>query len=361
MSFGRLGYFLHDFQGYLLATVLAFIIFLITTILVFRSSRSELWKRVVISCFFTLFLLTLVYSCFEAFIRYRHDESDSLGFLRTNGKWFQRHVVYNADFYRDKNFSTEKKKGVFRIGVLGDSITFGYGIKNPEDRFTNVLEKKFRDAGYDVEVYNLGKSGYDTYNELDESPQLEKFKFDMYIWQYFLNDAEPRQSKGGKILADERGQKDLSRILSSHSYFFDYIYWRLSARYDKTFLALRNADMQQYRDKRNLEQHKKDIEDLRKKLTSGDKKVFVIIFPFISLLPNYPAGDIHVLVNKIFREQGLETIDLLDDLKGKRAQDLVVGRYDYHPDEGVHRLAAERLFQKILPLVKQHAKNYEHN
>jgi|SRR3989344_194799 len=357
----RLQYFLADFQGYILVIILAFIIFIVGTFLIFRSNSPHLRKRISISFLFTFFFLVLLFCLFEGYFRYIYDEPDGLGFLRTNGRWYERHVVYNADFFRDRNFSTEKKLSVFRIGVLGDSITFGAGIDNPEDRFSNKLEKKFQDAGYTVEVYNLGLPGHDTHNELAKYPDLKKFQFDMIVWQYFLNDAQPRRSKGGMMLANKRGQTDLPRILSNNSYFFDYVYWRLAVRYDKTFIELSTSDIESYKDKDNLDQHKEDVGTLSKEMKEGNRKILVIIFPYLQLMPNYSLSDIHSLVKRMFHEQGIETIDLVEYLKGKKKDDLVVGKYDNHPNEYVHTLAAEKLYKKILPTVKEHRKNNEDN
>jgi len=59
-----------------------------------------------------------------------------------------------------------KTPGVVRIGVMGDSNTFGYGIKNVDNRFSNLLEAKLNKAGYKVQVYNFGVPGFDTWNEI---------------------------------------------------------------------------------------------------------------------------------------------------------------------------------------------------
>ncbi len=355
MALGRLLYFFTDFQGYILVISLALVIFIVATILVFRSRSSELRKRLFISLLFSVFFLVLLFGMFEGYFRYIYDEPDGLGFLRTNGKWFGRHVVYNADDFRDRNFTAVKKPGVFRIGAMGDSITFGAGIENPEDRFSNVLEKKFRDAGYAVEVYNLGVPGYDTNHHVRQYEDFGKFNFDMIVWQYFLNDAQPRESRGGAIIARKRSQTEIPRMLSSYSYFYDYVYWHLNAKYDKIFISLRTADIDAYRNKDNIEQHKKDISTLSEAMRDDDRKALVVIFPYLQMMPNYSLSDIHSLVKRIFHDQGIETLDIVEFLKGKKKEELVAGKYDNHPNEYVHSLAAVKLYEKILPLVKEHA------
>lgn len=230
----------------------------------------------------------------------------------------------------------------------------GYGIKNVEDRFSNILEKKLKDRKFNAEVYNLGKSGYDLDSEVQEyNSSFRPLDFDIIVWEYFLNDAQPKEkNEGTKVLLREQAQSKFMQSISNYSYFFDYIYWRLAARYDKTFKELRNADMNAYKTQENFSRHKDAVISFINQLKKENRKIVVMVFPFMAFFPDYPAYDIHKRVSKIFKEEGVEPIDLLDDLKDKRSKDLVVSQYDYHPNEIVHKLAAERLYDKIVPLLK---------
>lgn len=352
----HLSYFIRDFGGYLIFILVSLFLLVFGSIKVYRLSISERKKKFILAIFFSLFSAILIYSSLEAYFRYRFDESDSLGFLKVNGRWLQRHVVYNSYFVRDRDFELKKKEGTTRIGVIGDSIAMGYGIRDVNNRFSNILEKKLRDAKKNVEVYNLGESGADTDTEIDNYNKAKKLNFDIIIWEYFLNDAQPnKKSTGTSILTKEGSRGEIAKFISKYSYFFDYIYWRLSAKYEKTFRELRNADMGAYKNEKVFERHKEFVLSFIKQLKDENKKVVVIIFPFMYFLPNYPAKDIHVKMGNIFRENGIEPIDLLDDLKNKNSKDLIVSRFDYHPNEGVHKLAAQRLYDKILPMLTQSA------
>ncbi len=234
---------------------------------------------------------------------------------------------------------------------MGDSITMGYGIKDVNNRFSNILENKLNASGRNVEVYNLGQSGSDTWNEIDRFQKLKHLKFDIIVWQYFFNDAQATSSSGTKILIKEKSQGGIPQFLSEKSYFFDYIFWRLAARYEKTFTELRYADIGAYRNAKNFERHKNEIGDFATILRHNSKEVMVIIFPFTKFLPHNPIPDIYPRVKKIFSDNTLPTIDLMEDLHGKNAKDLVVGQFDYHPNELVHRMAAEKLYNALLPLI----------
>lgn len=353
----RFLYFINDFKLYIFLLSLFILALIFLSIKIHKSKISEKKKKIFFVGFFSLFFIILTFSGFEAYFRYRFDESDSLGFLKVNGRWFARHIVFNSYFVRDREFTLEKKEGVVRIGVIGDSIAMGYGIKNVDDRFSNLLEKKLRDAGKNVEVLNLGESGADTDAEIVNYNKAKKLNFDIIVWEYFLNDAQPDNDKniGRKILLKEGRRGALAKFISSYSYFFDYAYWRLAARYEKTFGELRNADIAAYKDKELFEGHKTSVKSFIKQLKDENKKVVVIVFPFMYFLPNYPAKDIHLIMGNFFRENGIEPIDLLDDLKDKSSKDLIVSRFDYHPNVGVQELAAQRLYDKILPMLTQPA------
>ena len=141
--------------------------------------------------------------------------------------------------------------------------------------------------------------------------------------------------------------------MSAHSFFLDFLYWRISSRYQKAFVEIRKADIDRYKDQERLSEHKQEIAQFIKVLKDDNKKILVIIFPSMYFIgPNYPSADIHTLMGNYFRDQGVETIDLLNDLKGKDAKSLIASPFDSHPNEYVHNLAAERIFEKVKPLLK---------
>lgn len=67
----------------------------------------------------------------------------------------------NSKGLRDDETSYEKPQGKFRIVLLGDSRTFGFGVPI-EKHFTTLLEGHFKD----VEVINMGVGGFGVDQEL---------------------------------------------------------------------------------------------------------------------------------------------------------------------------------------------------
>lgn len=350
----RLTYFLKDFTLYLILITLSFLAFIILASKISKSSYSQKKKGVFLAIIATIFLLILVFSLFEGYFRYVYDESDGLGYLKTNARWQSRHVTYNNYFVRDRNFTHDKNPGVTRIGVFGDSLAFGAGIKNPQDRFSNLLEKKLKGSGFNVEVFNLGRSGYDTEGEIKYYWEVKDLDFDIIVWEYYLNDIQPEKASTGTPIINSIRAPRIVKSLSKVSYFFDFLYWRFSSKYQSTFAKLKEADLNQYKNQELSSRHKEEIKNFISRLKEDNRKIVFIIFPFAHLLgPNYPAKEIHSTMTDVFKESGADVVvDLLPALIDKDPKDNIASRFDSHPNEIIHALAAEKLLEAVAPLMK---------
>lgn len=74
---------------------------------------------------------------------------------------------YNSHGFRDRDRTTQKPAGTYRIVVLGDSYTEGLQVPL-EDTFVALLEEKLNASGLGryFEVLNLGQSGFGTADAL---------------------------------------------------------------------------------------------------------------------------------------------------------------------------------------------------
>lgn len=120
--------------------------------------------------------------------------SHGIGYTLSSQLWFSKYwKPINRFGFRDYDIAedtTNKKK----IIVVGDSFVAGHGIKNIENRFSNILQRKIgRDSYY---VFNLGINGADT---LQEIRLLKSFpyKADILILEYSPNDIGDRAIANG--------------------------------------------------------------------------------------------------------------------------------------------------------------------
>ena len=72
--------------------------------------------------------------------------------------------------------------------------------------------------------------------------------------------------------------------------------------------------------------------------------VALVLFPTLyGLDGNYPFEAIHDVVMEACREMFLPALDLLESLRGRRAEDLWVHPRDHHPNEEGHRLISREV------------------
>lgn len=74
-------------------------------------------------------------------------------------------IAQNAGGFRDRDHEIAKPKGVMRVLCLGDSFTWGWGLKE-DSIYTHVLEGILKERGARVEVLNAGVQGYNTVQSL---------------------------------------------------------------------------------------------------------------------------------------------------------------------------------------------------
>lgn len=347
--FSKLLYFIKDFSPYIALFSLVLLITPIVTFKIYKSKLAEIKKKLLFAIWIILFTLVLIIFFAEAYFRYIYDQSDGLGFLKVNRKWHERHVMLNSDFFRDENFTNEKEPQTLRIAALGDSLTFGGGIENVSDRFSNLLQTKLTKNGKKAQVYNLGLSGQDTESEIKVYNKFAYLGFDVVIWQYYFNDVQPLEKSTGTSIINENSKTGrLVGKLSNASYFFDFMYWRLSSKYQSTFRQLQNADLNQYQNPQTFENHKNQIQSFTKLLKDQNKRVIVVLFPFIqSIGPNYPAQMEHDMIKDIFIKNEVEVVDLLESLQNYSANSLLAGKFDTHPNEFVNSLVSDLLFERL--------------
>lgn len=96
--------------------------------------------------------------------------------------------------YRGPVYGEPRREGVPRIACLGDSFTFGLGVREEETWpvvLQRILELHFPDG---VEVMNFGFPGYTTVNELKCYRKIVRpFRPDVVVLGYVLNDTAPEE------------------------------------------------------------------------------------------------------------------------------------------------------------------------
>jgi lysophospholipase L1-like esterase len=103
------------------------------------------------------------------------------------GVWLET----NSQGLRDREYSFEKTPGVLRVLMLGDSLTEGWGVPEP-DTFVRRVERLYADHGVKAEVINTGVGNWNTVEEVELfMTDVYRYNPDIVVLNYAINDSEP--------------------------------------------------------------------------------------------------------------------------------------------------------------------------
>lgn len=258
---------------------------------------------------------------------------DDRGYLGPSGRIDYR---INRHRLRGAEFSVQKQHGTRRILCLGDSFTFGEGVRE-EDTWPRQVEKIL---GQGNEVINAGIQGYDLEREaiylLLYGRQLDP---DVVVLGFFLNDLMPFQETIGfhtSAVSEETPPSRMARV----SKLWALLEGRHVAKGQQIeyFEALRQSFSSE-----KWEQQRIRLGRFREMADHDGFEILVLLFPLLYELDDYPFADIHQQVSAAFEEAGVSVIDLLGSYRSYSGQELWVHPIDPHPNEIAQGIAAEQV------------------
>ncbi len=296
---------------------------------------------------FALVMLTLP----ELWFAFVYDKTDSFSQTNVTHKWSDRHVRANKAGYRDeRELPTVRKPGQAYIGFLGDSFTFGHGIPNVADRFSDRvaqgLESKYPGR---TTVFNTGLPGMDigglTKNLVPELIRT-KTPMDVLVYVFVPNDIEYLDERTAQYYQSQQSRTP-QRFLFRDTYFYNWLYYRVrnirsapeGGYYEYLAESYAGSPWPAFA---------RAMDRLHQLCSQKKVELRVVIFPFLTSLgkddPFAPAYD-RLLAH--CREQNVPCLDLRPALLPGLQEGLVVNRYDAHPNERAHALAAEAILRDL--------------
>ncbi len=298
--------------------------------------------------------------------RIRPVDDPVLDYRRIPGtSWIYNNLRYdiNRSGWRDRDYQLERPPGVFRIVVLGDSVTNGHGVEM-EEIYAKVLERRLEESRpgglrYEVPILTLGALNSEQEVHLLEVEGL-RYDPDLVVLAYVLNDPE----EGASLRRDREARRHRSALrrlkeLGQHSSLVHLVYrsgqrllWRLG-------LALGREEVAPYvsndyftalhRDPTAWARVERSFDHLRELTEERQIGVVVAIFPVLHRLSDYPWAELHRQVRLAAEARGFEVLDLLGALGRHRASELQIASGDHiHPNPLGHRLAGEALYDLLL-------------
>jgi lysophospholipase L1-like esterase len=260
-------------------------------------------------------------------------------------------VAINSEGLRDREFSPEKPARVYRVMMLGDSTTFGWGVKE-EDTAAKLLERKLNadlPAGYNrVEVMNTGVGNYDTVQEVTYYETFGwKYHPDLVVLVFFINDPEPVPIEKKGFLIDR------SYLIAFATNRIDGLMRHAGVRPDwKTYYASLYDD-----DRTGFQACKKALISLANSTRSHDAKLLVAILPELHQINNdsYPFKAAHQKIKDVMAAENVSVLELIDGLKDHGPEEtLWVTALDDHPNAKANNLISDQLEQWILENTRKY-------
>jgi len=255
-------------------------------------------------------------------------------------------VTTNSFGLRDDEITLKKPINTYRIIMLGDSITMGWGVAQSQ-LYPTQLEKMLSTpqmnnfpSSTHYEVLNLGVGNYNTVQEVASLRKKGlQFTPDMILLGYFINDAEPIQ-------------KAKVSFLIENSYLYAFLASRLKAvflggsklNYEKYYKSL-------YKDDQVGWQAAKIA--LAELVEIGKKQnipILMFIIPELhDLSDTYPFLDVHNKLVTLGRKLGLTVIDLFPVFHNYSPEkELWVSASDAHHNGLAQSMIAKGIYNTLI-------------
>ncbi len=270
--------------------------------------------------------------------------------LKPNSQFSNEYI--NSLGFKDVYENIEKPNNTYRILVLGDSVTQAPGIELNKT-YVKILEKKLNEnSSKKFEVWNLGVSGYDLFQE---SILLERkginLNPDLVIVGFILNDIANTQVA---YMNDKEiiyvyirlpdfyfkfnQQSKILTFLFKNSYLFRFINDKI------------NQILFTYGDEKYFKSlDDKAIDSLKRIKRLSNSKVLVVIFPFFEDIDYLGYKKIvHGKVKNMLESLNIDYLDLYEEYP---KYNLVMFRYNendpVHPNEEGHKIAGEAIYKYL--------------
>jgi lysophospholipase L1-like esterase len=239
-------------------------------------------------------------------------------------------VSINSHGYRNRETPIKKPPGVTRVMMLGDSLTFGWGVP-AEDTVSTQLENLLVKNNHQFEVINTGIGN--TNAEMQISSFLVQgiqFSPDIVVLNYFINDAEPIP-------------RPTKNILMKYSPAYVFFALRLGSisrlflggkQWEEYYLDLYDENFEGWK------RTKSSISKLAKYCAKNGIKLIIVSYPELHKLNPYPFKSVNKKLGRIAVNLQVPFLNLVPTLQNEQENSLWVSIQDQHPNSLACKLIA---------------------
>lgn len=276
----------------------------------------------------------------------------------------------NSAGFRDRERQLDAG-GALRIALLGDSVTFGTGVR-AEQAFPALIEQQLaretRGGGPAPEVLNLGVGGYNTAQEAElYATRGRRYHPDLLILGFVLNDAidaknavralsqrqrdarrPPPPKEGARGPAPAGGPLRAGVLALPNSQLVALVRERLPQLCGSPQVRQHPWLGLAFTRPRNWSIVTGGLARLAAMAHEDGTEVLVVIFPVLTDFDTYEFAWVHAKVRAEAERHGFAVLDLLEVWRGKQAAALRLRPEDtLHLNEGGHRVAAQAILEQL--------------
>jgi len=290
----------------------------------------------------TLCLLSVVGIGAETYLRFFYTDTDAFGVTLTAKRWLKVYPKLNSWYCRDIEWTEGKPDGVRRVAFVGDSFTYGWGIRNEDDLFVSIIRRRLaaRSPGR-VEVMNVAWAAWDTQNEINAIRDMAvHYDIDEVVLCHLPNDIETLLS----VSEDRNPTKPpTSTFLNvQRSFLLDYLFHRMIAPRRAVAVSYFDWLWDGYRDPATWSTQRARYDRMIAMCAEHGVSLRIALLPFIrSWGDRYDPEALHEQLASFFASKRVPVVDLLPVINRIDPKELVVNAHDPHPNERANALFAE--------------------
>jgi lysophospholipase L1-like esterase len=242
-------------------------------------------------------------------------------------------VETNSDGLRDKEYQVARTPAR-RIAVLGDSLTFGWGVEK-DQTFEALLENMLSEQR-PTEMLNFGHGNYNTEQQVNLFKKKGlKYEPDEVVVFYFINDAEVTPVRSNWLWVSK---------LRSVTFLWSRMRGLLTrTNPGQTFESFYSALYED--DQPGFMAVKESFLELQAICADRGMRLKVVMLPELHNLVDYPFAAEYDKVTDFLKANGIAVIDLTESFAGyEDAEGLWVAPDDAHPNALAHKMIAEYSF-----------------
>jgi hypothetical protein len=264
----------------------------------------------------------------------------------------------NADGFRQRQPTQQAMAATtVRILFLGDSFTYGHGIRNGSDRFTDRLEARLNATGEPqsrYHVYNAGVPGTEPSRWVSYLTKLLPGYHPQAVFAvFFLRDGTALCTS----LVCHKEEIGKLRKRYAGGFFYQHFYsyrivadWLMANAFNRYYQDLiTTAYLGTPEQQAVWLREQESLRQLARICAQSGVAFHLVIFPVLMNLSHYPFLAVEREIERFARDSGIPVFSLREAFVGRAEADLWVGRGDQHPNELAHRIAADALY----PLVQR--------